>query len=72
MNAGGAAVGLLDQIAAGTKSVFGTMARPVRASANLLLNDPDGWVANQGAPWPWSAKVDWLTAEDLAPPISTT
>lgn len=50
-------MGLLDQIAAGTRSVFGTMARPVRASASLLLNDPDGWVTNQGAPWPWDADV---------------
>lgn len=50
-------MGLIDGVAAVAKSAFGTVSRPVRSSASLLLNDPGGWVANQPGPWPWDADV---------------
>jgi len=38
-----------------TRATWGTPRRPARASGDMLLNTPDGWVADQGAPVPWGS-----------------
>lgn len=51
------------------RSAWGTLSRPVRASASILRNDPDGWTRNQDSPYWWlgpSRVAGWDTATTSA------